>query len=63
MLCGAHQDGYAVVAADGVGEYPVVGESRAGALDTLPMGPGRIVYITTGVCCLEKRAIVSCSAA
>lgn len=43
------KDGYAVVASDGPGEYPVIGESRAGSVDVLPMGPGRVTYITTGV--------------
>lgn len=42
------KDGYAVVAADGPGEYPVEGESRAGTLDALDMGPGKVAYITTG---------------
>eukprot|EP00198_Chlamydomonas_reinhardtii_P008997 XP_001698334.1 molybdenum cofactor biosynthesis protein [Chlamydomonas reinhardtii] len=42
------KDGYAVVAADGVGEFPVVGESRAGHLDQLPVAPGSVAYITTG---------------
>ncbi|KAG2449667.1 hypothetical protein HYH02_005196 [Chlamydomonas schloesseri] len=42
------KDGYAVVAADGAGEFPVVGESRAGHLDQLPVAPGSVAYITTG---------------
>lgn len=42
------KDGYAVVAADGPGEYPVVGESRAGFLDALDLRPGQVAYITTG---------------
>ncbi|KXZ48662.1 hypothetical protein GPECTOR_26g565 [Gonium pectorale] len=42
------KDGYAVVSSDGVGEYPVVGESRAGHLDDLPVQPGTVAYITTG---------------
>lgn len=42
------QDGYAVVAADGAGEFEVVGESRAGAMDNVQVAPGRIAYITTG---------------
>ncbi len=37
-----------MVASDGAGEYDVVGESRAGSIDILPMGAGRIAYITTG---------------
>ncbi len=37
-----------MVAADGVGEYPVVGESRAGQLDDVPVRPGTVMYITTG---------------
>lgn len=39
-----------MVAADGVGEFPVVGESRAGHLDQLPVAPGSVAYITTGRC-------------
>ncbi len=42
------QDGYAVLSSDGPGEYPVVGESRAGHLDQLPVTPGTVAYITTG---------------
>jgi gephyrin len=43
------QDGYAVVAADGVGEFPVVGEARCGAIDPqLAVLPGTVAYITTG---------------
>ena len=44
----AQQDGYAVVAGDGVGEYPVIGESRAGHMDDLPVTSGTVAYITTG---------------
>ncbi len=42
------QDGYAVIAADGPGEYDVIGESRAGAMDDVQLTPGMVVYITTG---------------
>jgi gephyrin len=42
------QDGYAVVSADGVGDYPVAGESRPGALPEAPLTPGAVYYITTG---------------
>jgi hypothetical protein len=42
------QDGYAVIAADGPGEYPVVGESRAGHMDAIQLTPGHVAYITTG---------------
>lgn len=43
------KDGYAVVSADGPGEYPVVAESRAGddALG-LTLSPGTVAYVTTG---------------
>ncbi|GAB2214818.1 hypothetical protein Droror1_Dr00019182 [Drosera rotundifolia] len=43
------KDGYAVVAADGPGEYPVITESRAGN-DGLgvTVTPGTIAYVTTG---------------
>lgn len=43
------QDGYAVVAADGAGEFPVAFESRPGALPDAPLQPGSVAYITTGV--------------
>jgi hypothetical protein len=37
-----------VVASDGPGEYPVIGESRAGYMDDMQLTPGHIAYITTG---------------
>ncbi|KAG2490454.1 hypothetical protein HYH03_011090 [Edaphochlamys debaryana] len=42
------KDGYAVIAGDGEGEYPVIGESRAGHMDELPVTLGTVAYITTG---------------
>lgn len=43
------QDGYAVVASDGPGEYPVVAEARAGS-DRIGVAvtPGTVAYVTTG---------------
>ncbi|MED6133455.1 calnexin Cnx1 [Stylosanthes scabra] len=43
------KDGYAVVADDGAGEYPVIAESRAGN-DALhvTLTPGTVAYVTTG---------------
>ncbi|KAK1411343.1 hypothetical protein QVD17_37891 [Tagetes erecta] len=43
------KDGYAVIAADGPGEYPVITESRAGndGLD-VTVTPGTVAYVTTG---------------
>lgn len=43
------KDGYAVVASDGPGEYPIITESRAGN-DGLGMTvtPGTVAYVTTG---------------
>lgn len=43
------QDGYAVVASDGPGEYPVVAEARAGN-DGLgvTLTTGTVAYVTTG---------------
>ncbi|OEL31921.1 Molybdopterin biosynthesis protein CNX1 [Dichanthelium oligosanthes] len=43
------KDGYAVVASDGPGEYPVITESRAGndALGVV-VAPGTVAYVTTG---------------
>ena len=42
------KDGYAVVAADGPGVYPLVGEVSAGALADFTVSPGTVAYITTG---------------
>jgi len=41
-------DGYAVVAADGPGEYPVVGLVSAGNLSEIRVSSGKIAQITTG---------------
>jgi gephyrin len=42
------KDGYAVVAADGPGDYPVVGSVTAGRVADFHVQPGTIAYITTG---------------
>ncbi len=42
------KDGYAVVAADGPGDYALVGEVSAGALADFAVEPGTVAYITTG---------------
>jgi len=42
------KDGYAVVAADGVGDYPVVGSVTAGRMADFTVHPGTVAYITTG---------------
>ena len=42
------KDGYAVRAADGPGDYPVVGEATAGRLPQFTVGAGTVAYITTG---------------
>ncbi|XVF05012.1 hypothetical protein REPUB_Repub05bG0134400 [Reevesia pubescens] len=43
------KDGYAVVASDGPGEYPVITESRAGNDGAgVTVIPGTIAYVTTG---------------
>jgi gephyrin len=42
------KDGYAVVAADGPGDYLLVGESTAGRMATFRVRPGTVAYITTG---------------
>ena len=42
------KDGYAVVAADGPGDYPLVGEVSAGAVADFAVEPGTVAYITTG---------------
>lgn len=42
------QDGYAVIAADGEGTYPVVGDARAGAGIDISLQAGQVAYITTG---------------
>ncbi|XP_008787719.1 molybdopterin biosynthesis protein CNX1 [Phoenix dactylifera] len=43
------KDGYAVVASDGPGEYPVITESRAGNDGIgVTVTPGTVAYVTTG---------------
>ena len=42
------KDGYAVVAGDGPGEYPVIGEVTAGRVASFRVRPGTVAYITTG---------------
>lgn len=42
------KDGYAVVAADGPGRYPIVGEVTAGHPPDFEVTPGTVAYITTG---------------
>lgn len=43
------KDGYAVVAGDGPGEYPVIAESRAGDDAVgVTVTPGTVAYVTTG---------------
>ena len=42
------KDGYAVVAADGPGVYPVVGAVTAGRIADFTVAPGTVAYITTG---------------
>lgn len=44
----AVKDGYAVVAADGPGVYPVVGEVTAGRVADFTVNAGSIAYVTTG---------------
>ncbi|KAI9915244.1 hypothetical protein PsorP6_007324 [Peronosclerospora sorghi] len=41
-------DGYAVVAADGVGTFPVLERIRAGDVPTQALQSGHVAYITTG---------------
>jgi gephyrin len=42
------KDGYAVVAADGPGDYPIIGEATAGRMADFVVTPGTVAYITTG---------------
>lgn len=42
------KDGYAVVAADGPGTYPLVGEVTAGQMADFAVRPGTVAYVTTG---------------
>jgi gephyrin len=42
------KDGYAVVADDGPGVYPVIGEVTAGRIAGFSVTPGTVAYITTG---------------
>lgn len=44
----AVKDGYAVVAADGPGVYPIIGEATAGKLPNFRVERGSVAYITTG---------------
>jgi gephyrin len=44
----APQDGYAVVAGDGPGDYEIVGDARCGDAPTYTVKPGTVAYITTG---------------
>lgn len=41
-------DGYAVVAGDGTGTYPVIGDVTAGRLPDFTLASGSVAYITTG---------------
>ena len=42
------KDGYAVVAADGPGVYPIAGAVAAGSMAEFELGAGQVAYITTG---------------
>lgn len=42
------KDGYAVVATDGPGTYPIVGEVTAGVVPEFTVTSGSVAYITTG---------------
>lgn len=42
------KDGYAVVASDGPGTYPIVGQVTAGRVADFVLKPGTVAYITTG---------------
>lgn len=42
------KDGYAVIAADGPGDYPVIGEVTAGRVADFTVQTGTVAYITTG---------------
>lgn len=42
------KDGYAVVAADGPGDYTIIGEVTAGRVADFTVQPGTVAYITTG---------------
>ncbi len=42
------KDGYAVVAADGPGVYPLAGSIAAGQVATFVLASGQVAYITTG---------------
>lgn len=42
------KDGYAVIAADGPGDYTIIGEVTAGRVADFTVQPGTVAYITTG---------------
>ncbi|MCB9137370.1 MAG: molybdopterin molybdenumtransferase MoeA [Caldilineaceae bacterium] len=44
----AVKDGYAVVASDGPGDYPVIGQVTAGRMADFTLEAGSVAYITTG---------------
>lgn len=52
LHCSGIQDGYAVVASDGPGDYPVITESRAGNDAVgVTVTSGTVAYVTTGGKC------------
>ena len=42
------QDGYAVIASDGPGDYEIIGDARCGDSPDYTVKPGTVAYITTG---------------
>lgn len=55
------QDGYAVVASDGPGEYPIITESRAGNDGVgVTVTPGTVAYVTTGGASDDPESIYIC---
>lgn len=42
------KDGYAVIASDGPGVYPIIGKVTAGRMADFTLQPGTVAYITTG---------------
>ncbi len=48
-----------MVSSDGPGEYPIIGESRAGSMDAMAAGPGTVAYITTGEAHLDSDHLIA----
>jgi hypothetical protein len=46
------QDGYAVLASDGTGDFEIIGDARCGDSPDFAVKSGTVAYITTGGTCI-----------